>query len=169
MWRAVVVRKGTTTIDVAISHRKAGGGALSVNSTTCPGSGAAMPRSITLTFPWTPKELSPNARPNRYKKASATKQYRRDCYLEARNQVTLAVLQPQSWLASPVLATTTFYVDSKRRYDLDNLNASLKPLWDGVVDAGILVDDSSEHLRHGESKVVVGSERKVEVRLEEVE
>ena len=126
-----------------------------------------MPRSITLTFPWPPRELSPNARPNRYKKASATKEYRETCGWEVIAQMGTDVFGfPYT---PPVLATTTFYVDSKRRYDLDNLDASLKPLWDGVVDAGILVDDSSEHLRHGESKVVVGKERRVEVTLEEIE
>ena len=72
-------------------------------------------------------------------------------------------------LNSPVLATTTFYVKDERRRDIKNMEAALKPLWDGIVDAGILVDDDYKHLRHGESKVLVGKERKVVVVLEEVE
>ncbi len=122
-----------------------------------------MPRSISLSFPWFPPEVAPNWTGHHMKKARATKAYRERCGWECH-----ATRHPPL-LKSPVLATTTFHVDSKRRYDLDNLDASLKPLWDGVVDAGILVDDSSEHLRHAESKLVVGKERKVEVMLEEVE
>ena len=34
----------------------------------------------------------------------------------------------------------------RRKRDLDNLVAGLKPLLDGLVDAGVLVDDSSDHL-----------------------
>ena len=147
-----------------------------------------MPRSIKFTFPWPPRELNPNAKTKpvydeltgkptgRRKaigwgaKASAAKTYREMCGWLAKTQVQPNQdIHTDPPLTSPVLATTTFYVDSKHRYDLDNLDASLKPLWDGVVDAGILQGDSSEHLRHGESKVVIGKERRVEVTLEEVE
>ena len=127
-----------------------------------------MPRSITITFPWPPRELSPNITSHHMKKASATKAYREQCGWLAVEQ-SLDEEHVTICLSSPVLATTTFHVDSKRRYDTRNLDASLKPLWDGVVDAGILVDDDYKHLRHGESKVVVGKEKRVEVRLEEVE
>lgn len=36
----------------------------------------------------------------------------------------------------------TFYHKDKRRRDGDNLLAMLKPVWDGMVDAGVFVDDS---------------------------
>ena len=127
-----------------------------------------MPRSITFKFPWFPKELSPNWTGHYMKKASATKQYRETCGWEAVEQ-SLDEEHVTICLNSPVLATTTFYVMDKIRRDIGNLDASLKPLWDGIVDAGILADDDYKHLRHGESKVVVGDEKRVEVRLEEVE
>ena len=44
----------------------------------------------------------------------------------------------------PLRAATleaTFFVKTHRRRDPDNLLASLKPLVDGLVDAGVLVDD----------------------------
>ena len=128
-----------------------------------------MPSSITFTFPWPPKELSPNvARGLHWRtKASATKQYRRDCYYDARDSAW--PIESPPLLRSPVLATTTFHVKDKQRRDIGNMEAALKPLWDGIVDAGILVDDDYKHLRHGESKVVVGKEKRVEVTLEEVE
>ncbi len=128
-----------------------------------------MPRSITLKFPWFPDELRPNARPNRYAKASATKAYREQCGWECH-----APLKPPV-LRSPVLATTTFYVTDKRKRDMNNLDASIKALWDGIVDAGILVDDSSEHLQHGRSRLVrnlgglATKGKYIEVTLEEVE
>jgi hypothetical protein len=40
-----------------------------------------------------------------------------------------------------------FYHKTKRRRDDVNHLAMLKPAYDGIVDAGILVDDDSEHLK----------------------
>ena len=125
-------------------------------------------RRVTLTFPWPPKELSPNARPNRYAKASATREYREACGWLAVEQ-SLDEEHVTICLNSPVLAIVTFHVKDKHRRDIRNMEAALKPLWDGIVDAGILVDDDYKHLRHGESTVLVGKERKVVVVLEEVE
>ena len=42
----------------------------------------------------------------------------------------------------------TFILPTKRRYDLDNLLATLKPELDGIVDSGLLVDDSIYVLPH---------------------
>jgi Holliday junction resolvase RusA-like endonuclease len=39
------------------------------------------------------------------------------------------------------IVEATFFVKVRRRRDPDNLIASLKPLLDGLVDAGVLVDD----------------------------
>ena len=127
-----------------------------------------MPRTITLRFPWFPRELSPNISSHHMKKGRAVKNYRDQCGWEARFSPSALQHPAHRMLASPVLATTTFHVDTKRRYDLDNLMASLKPMWDGLVDAGILQDDSTEHLRHAESKLVVGKEKYVEVILTEM-
>ncbi len=128
-----------------------------------------MPRSISFTFPWFPPEVAPNWTGHHMKKARATKEYRERCGWYAKMNAAEVFSDQVRRFTSPVLATTTFYVKDKRRRDMNNLDASIKALWDGIVDAGILVDDSSEHLRHAESKLVVGKERKVEVMLEEVE
>lgn len=40
-----------------------------------------------------------------------------------------------------------FYFAHRRRHDEENLAATLKPYLDGLVDAGILIDDSMDHLR----------------------
>lgn len=127
--------------------------------------GQGLPRTITLRFPFPPGELSPNVSVHHMTKARKVKEYRDTCGWLAKGQ-----LQPTPiTLASPVLASVTFGVTDKRRRDLDNLMASIKPLWDGMVDADVLQDDSTEHLRHAESKLVVGDEKYVEVELREVE
>ena len=128
-----------------------------------------MPRTITLRFPWFPRELSPNSRSHYMKKAQAVKAYRELCGWEARLQHPVPLHLGSTMFNSLVLATTTFHVKDKIRRDFRNLDAALKPLWDGIVDAGILQDDSSEHLRHAESKLVVGKEKYIEVTLTEVE
>jgi crossover junction endodeoxyribonuclease RusA len=119
----------------------------------------------TLRFAFPPAELSPNARVLWPAKHRATKAYREDCGWQAKAQVS-----PGTTLIAPVKATTTFYVRDRKRRDLDNLMARLKPLWDGIVDAGLLEDDSAEHLRHGEPALVVERESpaRVEVVLEEI-
>ena len=126
-----------------------------------------MPRTITLRLPWPPRELSPNVarRLHWAKKAAAAKTYREQCGWEARLSPSALLHPTRRMLTSPVLATTTFYVKDKIRRDIDNLMASIKPLWDGIVDAGILQDDSHKHLRHAEPQLVVGDEKYVEVTL----
>jgi Holliday junction resolvase RusA-like endonuclease len=69
-------------------------------------------------------------------------------------------------LKPPVTADVTFVVPDRRRRDMDNLLAMLKPAWDGLVDAGLLVDDSAEMLRLGAPKMrVEKGQQYVEVRL----
>ena len=119
-------------------------------------------RKLELSFAWPPKEVFPNARPHYQAKARAVKQYRWDCKMDARHQH-----RPQT-LASPVKATVTFVVPDRRKRDTANMMDALKAMWDGIVDAKLLVDDSHEHLRHGEPSVrVEKGQRYVLVTLEE--
>jgi Holliday junction resolvase RusA-like endonuclease len=68
----------------------------------------------------------------------------------------------QVWrLAPPVTAQVTFVCDARRR-DPDNHMAMLKPLWDALVEMGVLEDDSHDKLRildpkweRGPKKVIV--------------
>ena len=88
--------------------------------------------------------LSPNRPPasrgGRYKKASASKRYRR----LAREATEVLGIDSGPWGRATVAAT--FYHRVKRRRDDVNALASLKAAYDGVVDAGLLVDDDAEHL-----------------------
>ena len=119
-------------------------------------------RRYTLTLPWPPKELHPNSRPHYMAKARATKQYRELVGWEAKAQNIPA-------LTAPVTAQCVFCVKTMRLRDLDNLLASMKAAWDGLVDAGVLPGDHAEVLRHGPPLCATshGQSPFVEIELEE--
>lgn len=98
---------------------------------------------VRLELPFPPKELSPNARPNRWVKAKSVREYRDACGWAA-----VAVFGPgrlrKPRLTPPVRAAVTFVVPTRHKRDEDNLLAMLKPAWDGLVDAGVLAGDDSE-------------------------
>jgi crossover junction endodeoxyribonuclease RusA len=108
--------------------------------------------SVRLELPFPPKELSPNARVHYMKKAKVVADYREECAWEAM------VRQHDHGrpVAPPVRAAVTFVVPTRHKRDLDNLLASLKPAWDGLVDAGVLAGDDAERFSVGESKIEVG-------------
>lgn len=59
-------------------------------------------------------------------------------------------------IAVPVRVEVTFHRPDRRRYDVGNLALTSKATIDGLVDAGVLVDDDSAHvigpdLRAGET------------------
>ena len=86
------------------------------------------------------RALSPNARANHFARAAATKKYRR----EAREAAEAEGIESGPWERATIAAT--FYHKTKRRRDDVNALAMLKPAYDGIVDAGLIVDDDSEHL-----------------------
>lgn len=115
------------------------------------------PGVLVFVLPIPPKELSPNARPHYMAKARAVRKYRTLAWAEARSQK----VRP-GWATAE--AQATFYVATNRRRDRDNLLASLKPAFDGLVDAGVLSDDSG--LTHLPVLIVVDADRpRVEVAI----
>jgi crossover junction endodeoxyribonuclease RusA len=88
---------------------------------------------VTLRLP--PRILSPNARPNRYAKAEAVRQYRETAHL-------LALAERPGRPMRCARVTATFYFRDRRPRDGDNLLASLKPAFDGLADAGVVTNDS---------------------------
>lgn len=90
---------------------------------------------VTLSFP--PKELMPNAlrRLHHQARARITKPYREEAGWVWRSQrLPAAALEVAT-------ARAVFYQPDRRRRDPDNLLLSLKPVWDGARDAGVLIDD----------------------------
>lgn len=94
-------------------------------------------RSVTVTLSLPPRALRPNARVCWQAKAAAVKRYRRNARL-----IALSVLErrtPPRW--EEAVARPVFYWPDNRRRDRDNAAASLKAVYDGLTDAGVLDDD----------------------------
>lgn len=53
--------------------------------------------------------------------------------------------------------TATFFHPDGRRRDPDNSMGSIKAAYDGIVDAGLVVDDDAKHMRRGEPSFEVDS------------
>lgn len=85
-----------------------------------------------------PKQLSPNARVHWAAKAKAVREYRQEAALRA--SATYIPDQPPRWDRARTKVVFNFHRRGRR--DRDNHAAMLKSLWDGLVDAGVLVDDA---------------------------
>ncbi len=100
--------------------------------------------TVTIILPLPPSCLSPNRPPasrgGRMKKAAASKKYRKLAKEETLDQC----VQTGPWQKATVKAV--FFHKQKRRRDDVNHLAMLKPAYDGVVDAELLVDDDAGHL-----------------------
>lgn len=114
---------------------------------------------LTLAFP--PPLLSPNARPHRYAKSRAVRDYKDYCWYATRSEMNRLSLHA---LAPPVKAEIVFVVKNMRR-DLDNCLASFKAGLDGIVASGLLVDDNAKALTISAS-VIKGTAEEVRIRLE---
>lgn len=77
--------------------------------------------------------LSMNSREHWARKAEKTKALRTAAYLLAKQQHIPAL--------GKCAVSLTIHPRTNRRRDTDNFVASLKPLCDGLVDAGIVADD----------------------------
>lgn len=96
---------------------------------------------LTIVLPLPPAELSPNGRPHWRQKAAKTATYR-TCAKEAAMVAAhdhRDISNTMPWEAAYTRAT--FYHRDSRRRDRDNLLASLKAGFDGLRDAGLLIDD----------------------------
>ena len=116
-----------------------------------------------LRFPYPPKELSPNARVMWPVRQRVVRAYKDECYFTAFQQLKG---KPTCALKAPVTAYTTFVVKVDRKRDEDNLSASLKALWDGLVLLGLLAGDDAARLHHAPIAIEKGKEACVMVRLE---
>ena len=107
--------------------------------------------AVSIRLPFPPPALNPNARPDRWEKAAAVKQYRRDClYLALKAGREQGIVEP------PVSMTVTFVLKGlARRRDWDNLIASFKSGLDGLTDA-LLPDDSIQVISRLQLAVAVG-------------
>jgi len=104
------------------------------------------PETVIIVLPIPPRVLSPNVAVGslggRFMKAAATKKQRR-LAMEAVQQERI---ETAPW--RKVEVEPHFYFKTKRKHDDANAVASLKGAYDGVVDAGLVPDDSHEHWKN---------------------
>lgn len=104
-----------------------------------------MTEPLTITIPAPCEWINSNQRLHRMAKANLTKQWRLAGMVAARG------LEP---LPTPVRIVAHIWKARAGRYDVNNLADTTKAIVDGLVDAGLLVDDSFRHVigpdhRHG--------------------
>lgn len=100
-------------------------------------------KSVTITLPLPPGEMSGHAKGHWRAKATPTKQMRRDAHVEALHQT-----QGQVKYAKATVSLA-FFLGSNRRRDILNLANGCKPIIDGLVDAGLIPDDDWKVMKIG--------------------
>lgn len=102
------------------------------------------PESVIIILPIPSRILSPNVPyatiRGRFANAAATKKYRR----LARVAIEAEYLETMPWRHAEV--RPVFYFATNRRRDTDNAMASLKSAYDGIVDSGLVKDDTPEYM-----------------------
>lgn len=93
---------------------------------------------MTISLPLPPRDLLPNRRGSLWAYRRAAKAYRRDAFFAAKAALH-GHTPPQ--LAHAKVRARYYHRRISDRMDPDNSIACLKPAIDGLVDAGILVDD----------------------------
>jgi crossover junction endodeoxyribonuclease RusA len=104
--------------------------------------------TIEIILPMPARVLSPNTTigsiAGRMMKSSATKRYRR----LAMEAIEAEQIETMPWKRASVSAH--FFFARNGRRDPDNLMGWIKSAYDGFVDAGLIPDDDSKHLRREE-------------------
>lgn len=104
--------------------------------------------SLTIVIPLPTKVLSPNftvgGLGGRFMVAASRKRFRR-LTKEAIDAEEIETLPWKKVKVMPVL-----YYKTNRRRDIDNAMGSLKSVYDGIVDAGVVPDDTQEYMRREE-------------------
>lgn len=101
---------------------------------------------VTIVLPLPDKKLSPNyyvgSRGRMLARAKAAKKLR----FEAMISTLAACKGNRGWKRATIMYQ--FYWLDRRRRDASNAEASMKSALDGIVDSGLIADDSHEVLRH---------------------
>ena len=111
---------------------------------------------VTIVFRLPGGILSPNNPPgsigSRFAKAAAAKKYRQ----LVKETVEAECIETGPW--QKVEVDVVFFFAVKRRRDEDNAMGSLKAAYDGIVDAGLVVDDDYEHMRRNIPEFLIDRE-----------
>lgn len=98
-----------------------------------------------LTLDWTSPPLTENQRLNRWEKARRVKDTR----------LVTALWGRRIRGAERVEVTLTWFVADARKRDEDNVVPTLKALCDGLVDAGVVADDTRRYMVKNMPAIVV--------------
>jgi hypothetical protein len=99
-----------------------------------------MNETVTIILPLPPAVLNPNGQHGHWaRRAAALKKCRR----LARQAVEAECIASGPWGSAEVRAV--FFHKQARRRDGANFNTRLKGYFDGIVDAGLVVDDDATH------------------------
>lgn len=106
-----------------------------------------IPESVIIILPIPPRILSPNCQiatlRGRFAKAAAAKKQRR----LTKEAIQEECIETATW--GKLSVTPEFFHTTKRKRDDDNAMGSLKAAYDGIVDAGLIPDDTPEYMvRH---------------------
>ena len=77
-------------------------------------------------------------------KAAATKKYRK----LVKESIDSLLLNTIPWKG--VNVSSVFYYNTKRRRDSDNAMGMIKSAYDGIVDAGVVLDDTPSEMTRNE-------------------
>jgi crossover junction endodeoxyribonuclease RusA len=96
---------------------------------------------LEVTLPIPPAATRPNARGHWAKKAKAVKQQREDAAVGARLALIDGGYKAPHWERATVEVTLYRSASNARRSDSDNIIAWCKALYDGLQDAGVILND----------------------------
>ena len=106
--------------------------------------------TVTIVLPLPKRVLSPNCPSfsvgGGFAKVAATKKYRR----LAKEAVEDECIDTAPW--GKVKVKATFFFKTKRERDTDNAMGSIKAVYDGIVDSGLVANDTPEHMKRREPK-----------------
>ncbi len=117
----------------------------------------------TLDLPYERPPLNSNQRLHWRKKADLTRQVRSAAYFAAKNAHVLP--------CEKVRVTLTWFVrTANRRRDADNVVPTLKALCDGLVDAGVVTDDTPAEMEKVMPVIIYrpGQQSGLQLHVEEV-
>lgn len=109
--------------------------------------------SYLVKLPIPPTILRPNSRSHWGKKSKVTKKMRFLSSIAFKKDIP----ELYNRLFEPYESVTIqrlFYFKTNRRRDKDNFNAGTKAFNDGMVDSGLLCDDSGDHIIWMDSKLI---------------
>ena len=89
-----------------------------------------------------PREANPNANSHYFARSKVRREQRDEMISYVLEQGTTDTPLEKAHI------TITWYAKDKRKRDVDNLLSAMKGSIDGLVEAGVIVDDSAQHLSY---------------------